>query len=85
MLLPPPKKSKQTFTFPYSKMAATPDGSDLGFRAAQASLAGDILRAIPNRALNMIRSGTHGGNLVRLECEVSRPSFRDTGRSYFPG
>lgn len=79
-----PQKIK-TITFPHSKisLAATPDGSDLGFRAAQASLAADILQSIPNRALNMIRAGTHGGTLVRLECEVSRPSFRDTGACFF--
>ena len=46
----------------------------------EAKVALDLLRGLPQRALNLIRSsGFNGADLVRLENDVSRPSFRDQG------
>ena len=44
----------------------------------EADLAVAMLRAIPKRALNIIKGGNFGGaDLVKLDSEISRPSFRD--------
>ena len=45
---------------------------------SEADLASDLLHGIPKRALNIIKGGNFGGaDLVKLESEISRPSFRD--------
>jgi hypothetical protein len=44
----------------------------------KARVARDMLDCIPVRAANMIRAGTYaGGALLKVDSDVSRPSFRD--------
>ena len=46
---------------------------------AEADLALDLLHGIPKRALNIIKGGNFGGaDLVKLDSEINRPSFRDS-------
>ena len=48
------------------------------FAASKAELAKNMLRAIPERAKAIIVGGDFGGtDLVRLDSEVHRPSFKD--------
>ena len=43
-------------------------------------VAKDILAGMPSRALNLIQSSAFmGADLVRLESDIHRPSFRETG------
>ena len=43
-----------------------------------------MLKAIPNRALNIIRSGNFGGaDLIQVSSDISRPSFRDMMPRFF--
>ena len=45
---------------------------------SKARVAKDMYDSIPARAANMIKSGTFaGGALIKVESDVSRPSFRD--------
>lgn len=40
-------------------------------------MAVDIMNHLPKRALNILQSSSfHGADLVKLESDVSRPSFR---------
>ena len=44
----------------------------------EAHVAAEIVAALPERALNLIRSSSFkGADLVKLESEIARPSFRD--------
>ena len=41
-------------------------------------MAKDMLDSIPARAANMIRAGTYaGGSLLKVDSDISRPSFRE--------
>lgn len=44
----------------------------------KADVAHDMLEALPPRAVNIIKGGGwRGGDLVKIDSEISRPSFRD--------
>ena len=44
----------------------------------KADVAHDMLEALPTRAVNIIRGGGwRGGDLVKIDSEITRPSFRD--------
>ena len=46
----------------------------------KASVATEMLESLPERALNLIRSsGFQGADLIKLESDIHRPSFRDKG------
>lgn len=49
----------------------------------EANVALELLNSMPQRAFNLIRSsGFNGCDLVRLESDVHRPSFKDWGLGY---
>lgn len=48
------------------------------FSPLKADVAHDMLEALPPRAVNIIKGGGwRGGDLVKIDSEISRPSFRD--------
>ena len=54
------------------------------FLPPQAGVADEMFRSIPERARAMILNGEfqgHGMDLVTVQSEVHRPSFRETGLS----
>ena len=63
----------------YSQVLCFVSSHDPPDLASQAELAWDMLCGIPKRALNIIRGGNFGGaDLIKLDSEISRPSFRDS-------